>query len=145
MVVADVRGRADGFDPVGLGLPRHRNAVVGVPGPVVDRVEDVTVQVDHRVSLATSTHFDAEEAQDRLQGATGRSEAGPIRHVSTMIGKIMDLLAPGLRGWTGFNSWIKKRPAEGITSLAPITCSSTASSASHSTKRTSRSVSSRRR
>jgi hypothetical protein len=45
-----------------------------------------------------STQFGAEEVQDRHQGATGRSVTGPNRHVPTMIGKIMDLLAPGLRG-----------------------------------------------
>ena len=50
VVVADVRGGADGFDPVRLGLPRHRHAVVGIAGAVVDRVEDVAVQVDHGVS-----------------------------------------------------------------------------------------------
>ncbi len=62
-----------------------------------------------------------------------------------MIGKIMDLFPLGLRGQMGFNSWTRKRPAEGTTSLAPITCSSTASFASPSTRRTSGSGSSRRR
>ena len=62
-----------------------------------------------------------------------------------MIGMIMDLLPLGLREWIGFNSWIRRRPAEGITSLAPTTCSSTASSASPSTRRTSGSGSSRPR
>ncbi len=46
VVVADVRGGADRLDPVGLGLPGHRDAVVGIAGPVVDRVEDVAVEVD---------------------------------------------------------------------------------------------------
>jgi len=56
VVVADVRGGADGLDPVGLGLARHRHTVVGVARPVVDRVEDVAVQVDHG-ALPSYTHL----------------------------------------------------------------------------------------
>jgi hypothetical protein len=48
--MANVWRGADGLDPVPLGLPSHRNAVVGVAGPVVDRVEDVAMKVDHGVS-----------------------------------------------------------------------------------------------
>ena len=62
-----------------------------------------------------------------------------------MIGMIQHLLPLGWREQMGFNSWIRKRPAEGTTSLAPTTCSSTASFASPSTRRTSGSGSSRPR
>ena len=136
--------RADRLDAVGLGLASHRDAVVEVARPVVDRVrQDVAVEVDHRVrSLLRSSTLSAL----RPTGATGRSGTAPSRHRRTMIGKIMDLFAPGLREQDlGFNSWIRKRPAEGTTSLAPTTCSSTASSASPSTRRTSGSGSSRPR
>ena len=62
-----------------------------------------------------------------------------------MIGMIHHLLPLGLRGRMGFNSWIRRRPAEGTTSRAPTTCSSTASFASPSTRTTSASASSRPR
>ena len=48
VVVADVRRRAHGSDPVALGFARHRDAVSEVERAVVERRQDVAVQVDHR-------------------------------------------------------------------------------------------------
>jgi hypothetical protein len=47
VVVADVGRRAGQRDPVGVRLPRHRDAVGKVQRAVVDAGEDVAVQVDH--------------------------------------------------------------------------------------------------
>src|SRR6266511_3396472 len=49
VVVTDVRSRADQLDPVVLGLGRHRDAVGQLDGPVVERGQDVAVEVDHRL------------------------------------------------------------------------------------------------
>jgi hypothetical protein len=43
-----VGGGADHLDAVGVGLARHRHAVLEIRRSVVEVGENVTVQVDHR-------------------------------------------------------------------------------------------------
>src|SRR5207237_9132389 len=54
VIGADVRRRAYDLDPVRLRLPRHRDAVLEVDGAVVERGQDVRVQIDHGLLLANN-------------------------------------------------------------------------------------------
>ena len=70
-----------------------------------------------------------------LPGANGRSATAPSRHAAYDDRQDHGPAPAGLAGADGLQlTWIRKRPAEGTTSLAPITYSSTASSASPSTR-----------
>ena len=62
---------------------------------VVERGEDVAVQVDHG---PPEVYPDPLQKCNRRQGANARSGTAAGRHGATMIGMIIDLLPLGLRG-----------------------------------------------
>ena len=138
--MADVRRRADRLDPVGGGLAGHRDAVVEVARAVVEARQDVAVEVDHLAPrFAGPSPFPAgrkckrsfSDRPEQARDYDDRQDHGPV--------------PLGLRSSWASTHWIRRRPAEGTTSLAPTTCSSTESSASPSTRTTSGSGSSRPR
>src|SRR5438552_446352 len=57
MIGVYVRRRTDDLDAVVLRLASHRHAVFDVDGAVVERGQDVAVEVDHRASSRTARAY----------------------------------------------------------------------------------------
>jgi hypothetical protein len=51
MIGTNVRSGAHDLDSVPLGLTGHRHAVLEIDGPIVEGVQNVTVEVDHVPAL----------------------------------------------------------------------------------------------
>src|SRR6185312_16709188 len=77
VVVPDVRRGAHALDSVGLGLPRHRDALARVEGTVVDAREDVAVEVDHAAAPAFRASRRS-SANDSRMPSTSSSTSGTV-------------------------------------------------------------------
>src|SRR5688500_12169820 len=116
VVVSDVRRRADRDDSIRLGLAGHVDRVVEVEGAVVQRREDVTVDVDQD-GRATSTEHAARCATRSLTLPRARAPLRP-RLPTASSAMRSELAASSMRwsAWPDARMTVGSLPSEAVRS-----------------------------